>query len=113
MTYSNLHAWFVSFKTFLIEFGFATIGSDGKLVFLEEMLCWMVNVDETEISVNGSKTNAGSRPAISFHDPHFPLTKRPAAKSSLSCTGIFGSNAARECVAIHWQLPMAAMAEER
>jgi hypothetical protein len=35
-TYSNLHAWFVSFKTFLIEFSFAAIGSNGKLVFLEE-----------------------------------------------------------------------------
>jgi hypothetical protein len=35
-TYSNLHAWFVSFKAFLIEFGFATIGSNGELVFLEE-----------------------------------------------------------------------------
>jgi hypothetical protein len=30
-TYSNLHAWFVSFKAFLIEFGFATIGSEGEL----------------------------------------------------------------------------------
>jgi hypothetical protein len=35
-TYSNLHAWFVSFNAFLIEFSFATIGSDGELVFSEE-----------------------------------------------------------------------------
>jgi hypothetical protein len=35
-TYSNLHAWFVSFKAFLIEFDFAMIGSNGELVFLEE-----------------------------------------------------------------------------
>jgi hypothetical protein len=35
-TYSNLHAWFVSFKVFLIEFGFAKIESNGELVFLEE-----------------------------------------------------------------------------
>jgi hypothetical protein len=111
-TYSNLHSWFVSFKAFLIEFGFATIESDGKLVILEAMLRPIANVDETEILVDGSKTNAGSRPAVSFHDPHFPLTKRPAAKSSLSCTGIFGSNAAGECVPIHWQLPTAATAKE-
>jgi hypothetical protein len=73
----------------------------------------MVNGDKTEISVDGSKMNASVRLAVSFHDPHFPLTKRPAAKTSLSCTGIFGSNAAGECVLIHWQLPMAATAEER
>jgi hypothetical protein len=36
MTYSNLHAWFVSFKAFLIEFGFVMIGSNGELVFSEE-----------------------------------------------------------------------------
>ena len=111
-TYSNLHAWFVSFKAFLIEFGFATIGSDGRLVILEAMLCRIANVDETEVSLDGSKTNAGGRPAVSFHDPHFPLTQRPAVKSSLSCTSNFGSNAAGECVPIHWQLPTAATTKD-
>ena len=36
-------------------------------------------IDKTEVSLDGSKTNAGGRPAVSFHDPHFPLTQRPAA----------------------------------
>ncbi len=36
MMYSNLHTWFVSFKAFLIEFSFAMIRSNGKLVFSEE-----------------------------------------------------------------------------
>jgi hypothetical protein len=112
-TYLNLHAWFVSFKAFLIEFGFATIGSNGRLVISEAMLRRIANVDETEVSLDGSKTNAGGRSAVSFHDPHFPLTQRPAAKSSLSCTGIFGSNAAGECVPIHWQLPTAVTTEDR
>jgi hypothetical protein len=111
--YSNLHAWFVSFKAFLIEFGFATIGSDGRLLIMEATMRQIVNVDETEVSLDGSKTNAGGRPAVSFHDPHFPLTQRPAAKSSLSCTGIFGSNAAGGGVPIHWQLPTAATSEDR
>ena len=88
-TYSNLLDWSVSFKAFLIEFGFAKVGRNSNLVFLEDMLRWIVNVDETEILVDGSKTNEGKRPDVSFHDPHFPLVKRPVAKSSLSCTGIF------------------------
>jgi hypothetical protein len=50
---------------------------------------------------------------VSFHDRHFPLTQRPAAKSSLSCTGIFGSNAAEESVPIHSQLPMVASTKDR
>jgi hypothetical protein len=108
----NLHAWLVSFKAFLIEFGFATIGSDNRLLIMEATLRRIVNVDETEVSLDGSKTNAGGRPAVFFHDPHFPLTQRSAAKSSLSCTGIFGSNTAGECVPIHWQLPTAATSED-
>ena len=107
------HAWFVSFKAFLIEFCFATIGSNGRLAILETMLCRIANVNKTEVSLDSSKTNAGGRPAVSFHDPHFPLTQRPAAKSSLICTGIFGSNAAGECVPIHWQLLLAATTEDR
>ena len=66
-----------------------------------------------EVSLDGSKTNVGGRPAVSFHNPHFPITQRPAVKSSLSCTGIFGSNAAGEYVRIHWQLPTAATTEDR
>jgi hypothetical protein len=112
-TYSNLYAWFVSFKAFLIEFGFTTIVSDGRLVISEATLRRIANVDETEVLLDGSKTNAGGRPAVSSHNPHFSLTQRPAAKSSLSCTGIFGSNGAGECVPIHWQLPTAATTEDR
>ena len=37
-TYSNLHAWFVNFKAFLIDFGFVTIGIDSKLVIPESMM---------------------------------------------------------------------------
>ncbi len=98
-TYSNLHAWFV--------IGFTTI------IISEAMMRRIANINETEVSFDSSKTNAGGRQAVSFHNPHFPLTQRPAAKSSLSCTGIFGSNAAGECVPIHWQLPTAVTTEDR
>jgi hypothetical protein len=35
------------------------------------------------------------------------------AKSLLVCTGIFGSNAAAECMPPHWQLPTSATEMER
>ena len=91
-TYANLLAWFNNFKIFLIKFGFSGVGGDGEPIFDEEMKRRILNVDETEISLNGSKTRAGRRPEVSFHDPHLPLPSLSSAKSSHSCTGIFGSN---------------------
>ena len=39
----------------------------------------------------------GVRPAMLFHDPYILLTSRSVAKSSLACTGMFGSSATGEC----------------
>jgi hypothetical protein len=65
------------------------------------------------IVINGSQMQAGGRPAVSFHDPQLPWMSRAMAKSSLAFTGIFGSNAAGECIPTHWQLPTSATAKER
>ncbi len=112
-TYANLLVWFDNFKIFLIEFRFSGVGDNGEPIFDEEMKRRILNVDETEISLDGSKTRAGGRPEVSFHDPHLPLTSLSLAKSSHSCTGIFGINATGECVPVHWQLPPSATSEER
>jgi hypothetical protein len=97
----------------LIEFDFAGVGDDGEPTFTEAQLRQIMNVDETEISLDASNTRAGGRPAVSFHDPHLPATSRSTAKSLLACTGIFGSSAAGECVPPHFQLPTSGTAEER
>ena len=112
-TYANLNAWFKNFWAFLIEFDFAGAGDYGEPTFTDAQLRRIMNVDETEISLDASNTRAGGRPAVSFHDPHLPLTSRSTAKSLLACTGIFGSSAAGECVPPHFQLPTNATAEER
>ena len=77
------------------------------------MLLQILNVEETEISLDGSKMRAGGRPAVSFYNPNLPLANRSVAKSLLACTGFFGSNAAGECMPSHWQLSTAVMAAER
>ncbi len=97
----------------MVEFNFAGVGDNGKLTFMEEKLRWIGNVEETEISANASKTRAGGRPAMSFHNPHLPLTSRSVAKLLLACMGIFGSSTAGECVPPHFQLPTSTTAEER
>ena len=111
-TWPNLLNWLNNFKAFLVEFDFAGVGDDGELTFTEEQLRWIKNIDETELALNGN-THAGGRPAVVFYDPHLPIASRSVAKSSLACTGIFGSNAVGECVPPHFQLLTSATAEER
>ena len=110
---SNLDAWFDNFRAFLIELDFAGVGDDWEPTFTKAQLRQIMNVDETEISLDTSNTRAGGRPAVSFHDPHLPATSRSTAKLLLACPGIFGSSAAGECVPPHFQLPTSATAKER
>jgi hypothetical protein len=103
-TYSNLLEWFKNFRLFLTKFYFAGVDMNGKLEFADEQLQRIGNVGEMEIAIDGSQMRAGGRPAVSFHNPQLLLTSRAMSKSSLACTGIFGSNAAGESIPPHWQL---------
>jgi hypothetical protein len=104
-TYDNLHTWFMSCKEFCFKFEFATPDCNGDAVFLPEMLHRIANVNKTELSLNGSETQVGGRPAMSYQDPHLPMIMRKVAKSSLKCTCIFGSTTAEEPIPVHHQLP--------
>ena len=100
----NLHTWFLGFKEFLLNFKFAMLNGIGELFFSPEMLRRVVNVDETKASLDGSNTQAGGRPAMSFQDPHLPQIMKLVAKMSYECTAIFGSSAAGELDPIRFQL---------
>jgi hypothetical protein len=78
--YTNLLAWFNNFKVFLIEFGFAIVGCNGEPVFDEKMVHQILNIDMTDISVNGSKMSVGGGPEVSFHNPHLPMPNLTSAK---------------------------------
>jgi len=80
-TYANLNAWFINFRAFLIGFDFASVGDDGEPTFTKAQLHRIMNIDETEISLNASNTRVGGTPAVSFHNPHLSLTSRSTAKS--------------------------------
>jgi len=96
-TGNNLHTWFLGFKEFLLKFGFATLKDNtGELIFSPEMLHWIINVDETKASLDGSNTQAGGLPAMSYPDPHLPQIMKSVAKTSFECTAIFGSSPAGE-----------------
>jgi hypothetical protein len=109
--YRNLLAWFDHVKVFFIEFGYAVVGCNGEPVFDEKMMHQKQNFDTTDISVDGNKMIVGGRPEVSFHNPHLPMPSMTSAKLLHSCTGIFGSNVAGQCVPVHWQLPLSMTAE--
>jgi hypothetical protein len=113
--YNNLLMWFVGYRAFMLKYEFAQPSNNGdnEMIVNETNLRWILNVDETMMSLDGSKTRAGGWPAVTFFDPHLPMPCVSSAKSSLSCTGIFRSSAARECVPPHWQIPTTAAAVER
>jgi hypothetical protein len=111
--YANLLAWFDNCKVFLIEFGFAVVGYNGEPVFDEKTIHQILKLDMMDISVNRSETIVGGRPEVSFHDPHVPMPSLTSAKSLQSSLAFFGSNTARQCVPVHWQLPLSVTEEER
>jgi hypothetical protein len=84
-TYSNLETWFDSWKHYLILLGFSKEKSEDDVMLedandaLEEddtlegeievsplQLQQIVNLDETNISIDGSDGNTGGRPAVVF-----------------------------------------------
>ncbi len=77
---TNLLAWFDNFKVFLIEFGFAVEGCDGKPVLDEKTMHQILNLDPMDISANRSKTIVGGRPEVSFHNPHLPMPSLTSSK---------------------------------
>jgi hypothetical protein len=101
-TYDNLHTWFMSFKEFLIKFRFTTLDGNGELIFMPEMLRRIANVDEMETLLDGSDTQAGGRPAVSYQDPHLPMIMRSVVKLSLKYTCIFRSSTSGECMPVHF-----------
>ncbi len=74
----------------MIEFGFAIVGCNGEPVFDEETMHQILNIDATDISVDGSKTIAGGRSEVSFHDPHLPLPTLTSASHCIAALAFLG-----------------------
>jgi hypothetical protein len=82
-TYQNLDLWFDSWEIFLIHYGFAT-KVDGALVFEEESMQRIINMDKTCILLDGSNSTQGGRPTVTFYDVRFPQLGRTMSKSALT-----------------------------
>ena len=108
---TNLDVWFDSFKTFVVEEGFATDepehNSDGLLVsevtFPDDQKRRIVNLDETRITADGADGTPGGRPPHTLTVRHIPSTGTGMHKSADGGTLICGSNAAGEVLPPHLQ----------
>ncbi len=72
-TYDNLNTWFRNRKEFLVEKGFAWRGveeKEDKIVIDEAIHRRIINVDKTEILLDGSNSRVGGRLVVSFRNPN-------------------------------------------
>jgi hypothetical protein len=90
----------------LVELGFATRGDDGKVKIPEDQLRFIINFNETCLSLDGTEGRRGGRPEITLHDPRLSYNGKQTNKDrSLTATlvCVCGSNAAGEALPLHFQ----------
>ena len=109
-TYYNLNVWFDTWKAELIELGFARekLATDnnveGELFFFEGQTNRVLNVDETDGSIDDTTGQRGGRPPMTFFAPNIAGGATAVNKSDYSATIICGSSASGEPVPPHFQL---------
>jgi hypothetical protein len=110
-TSSNLNTWLDSFERHSVELGFAQREcSGGSIGFIHPEQIF--NLDETNVSLDGSSGNRGGRPTTTFYDPNLSRTGNAQSKTSGQCTLIFGSNALGQPLPPHFQLKTNTKIEE-
>lgn len=115
----NLNVWFSTFKDLCVDLGFARekgpneVNVEGELVFPPEQLRRILNVDETEGSIDDTTGKRGGRPSMTFHAPGVSGGATSVNKSGYSTTIICGSNAAGEPVPPHFQLKTLSQTNDR
>jgi hypothetical protein len=110
-TYQNLSLWFDSWERFLSEYGFGKY-RDGNFVIFDHMKKYILILDKTCCSLDGSNGVRGGRPSMTYYDTRFPQLGQAMLKPALTTTMITGSNAAGEALPPHFQFMTAAVTEE-
>lgn len=119
-TYSNIALWFDIWEEFLIEKGFGrkavdgdNIEENGSVVFFDGQKRRIINIDETDLSLDRTDGKGGGRQAVVRVDPLLPNGAERKNKSSDHCTMLTGSNAAGEPIPPHAQFKSTAQARNQ
>ncbi len=92
----------------MVDYGFATISQTGERIVAENLKKRILNMDETCLSLDGSKSNCGGRPTVTYYDVCFPQLGKAMSKSALTTTMISGSTAVGEPLIPHFQFQTSA-----
>jgi len=117
-THANLNLWFTTWKETLIELGFAREKTEedtveeGEVVFLPGQKERIVNVDETDGTLDDTCKQTGGRPPMVFTAPDVPGGSTSVNKCGYKTTVICGSTAAGEPIPPHFQLKTDAKTDE-
>ena len=108
-THYNLNLWFDTWKTTLIELGFARekteadVDIEGEVVFLPGQKNRILNVDETDGTLDDTRGQTGGRPPVVFSSTDVPSGSTSVNKCGYKTTLICGSTAAGEPIPPHFQ----------
>jgi len=121
-SYANLKAWYDQWEHQVIDLGFGRLKltdgteddlEEGTVVFFDGQKKRIVNLDETDGSLDNTKGKRGGRPPLVFYATDMFGGLTAASKSSYTLTIICGSNADGEALPPHFQLKSTAMASKR
>ena len=120
-TWSNINVWFDTLKHFFVKMGFARLKTkedgdiEGELVFFKFQTDRILNLDESEVSTDGTTKISGGRPStkLSSADTSLPKGASTGNKSGYSATFIGGSTVAGWPIPCHIQAKSSALAENQ
>jgi len=73
-TVEYISCWFTNWEFNLVDLGFAMRGADGTVTIPDEQLYYIINFNETCLSLDGSEGQREGCPQITLHDPQQGLT---------------------------------------
>jgi hypothetical protein len=116
-TAHNLEVWFKTWKDLLIDLGFGRAAQpednvEGEVFFFAGMTRRIINVDETDGSLDDTTGQRGGRPPMTFFAPDVAGGGTAVNKSGYSATVICGSTASGDPLPAHFQLKTLAQTVE-
>ena len=98
-TYNNINTWFEQMKDELIDLGFAWLPTaeeddvEGELVFFDGQLERILNIDESEVTTDGTSKLTGGRPVTEYcsSDTRIGTGAEGTNKSGYAATFIGGT----------------------
>ena len=111
--YDNINKWLDTLKSFFVEKCFAQLVVDeeddnviGELVFFQSQLHRILNLDESEVSTDGTTKETGGRPStkLASTNPAIPIGATATNKSGKGSTFIGGSTASGWPIPPHFQM---------